>query len=114
MSKEVSQKFRDALLLQPPEHRWECPNCDLKDVTREVNPHTRFHSCSGLANITAPMVPAGTRCEVKANVREDYVGDQEVQYDNYGRPIMSITTTRDDGQDCAVLAPCAGVRGEVQ
>lgn len=101
-------------LLQPPEHHWECPNCDLKDITRESQPHSRFHSCRGLLGISAPMVPAGTNCEVRANVREDYVGDQDVQYDSTGRPIMSVTTIRDDGQDCAVLAPCAGVRGEVQ
>lgn len=102
------------LLLQPPEQHWECPNCDLKDVTREANPHTRFHSCPGLKGITAPMIPEGVRAIVVANEREDYVGNQDVHYDNEGRPIMSVTTIRDDGQDCAVLAPVAGVRGEVQ
>lgn len=90
-----------------PEQRWECPNCELKQVTHEVNPHTRFHACRGLNGLTAPMVPAGTKCEVKANVREDYVGKDDVQFDGEGRPIMAVETVRDDGNDVAVLAPCA-------
>jgi hypothetical protein len=89
------------------EHRWVCPNCDLTDVTSESQPHTRFHACRGLRGLTAPMVPAGTRCKVEAVERGDYVGKDRVQTDGEGRPVMSIVTTRDDGQDCAVLAPCA-------
>lgn len=86
---------------------WECPNCDLTDVTREGQPHTRFHACRGLAGITAPMVPAGTRCKVQALEREDYVGGEDVQRDVNGRPVMAVATTRDDGRDLAVLAPTA-------
>jgi len=98
-------------LLQAPEQRWECPNCDLKDITHEVSPHTRFHSCRGLAGITAPMVPEGTKCKVETNEREDYIGGQDVQLDGNDRPIMNVITTREDGQDCAVLAPCVQVNG---
>jgi hypothetical protein len=57
------------------------------------------------------MVPDGTRCKVEAAEREDYVGKEMVQTDGEGRPVMSVVTTRDDGQDCAVLAPCATSRG---
>lgn len=57
------------------------------------------------------MVPAGTRCKVEAVERGDYIGKDEPQYDGEGRPIMSVVTTRDDGQDCAVLAPAAWARG---
>lgn len=89
------------------EQRWECPNCTHTDVTFEASPHTRYHACRGLTGITAPMVPAGTRCKVEAVERGDYVGGQIVQTNAEGRPIMSIVTTRDDGQDCAVLAPLA-------
>jgi len=89
------------------EHRWQCPNCDLESVTHEPAPHTRFHTCRGLRGLTAPMVPAGIRCKVEAHEREDYVGKEMVQTDGEGRPVMSVVTTRDDGQDCAVLAPCA-------
>jgi hypothetical protein len=53
------------------------------------------------------MVPAGTKCKIEAVEREDYVGRDLVQRNGEGTPIMSIVTTRDDGQDCNVLAPCA-------
>lgn len=87
--------------------RWECPNCTVVDVTTEANPHTRFHSCAGLMGMTSPMVPAGTRCKIEAVEREDMVGDDIVQTDGAGRPIMAVVTTREDGQDCIVFAPLA-------
>jgi len=89
------------------ERRWECPNCDLTEVTQEQQPHTRFHACRGLAGLTAPMVPAGTRCKVEAVERGDYVRGELVQTDGNGRPVMSVVTTRDDGTDAAVFAPTA-------
>jgi len=96
-------------ILTFPERRWECPNCDFEDVTHEAEPHSRMHPCRGLKGLTAPMVPAGTKAKVEAKEREDYVGDEQVQTNNDGRPMMSVITTRDDGQDCAVLAPAAGI-----
>jgi hypothetical protein len=89
-------------LLQP-EQRWECPNCEARDVTHEARPHTRMHTCRGLKGLTAPMVPAGTRCKVEAKEREDYVGDEIVTYDGEGRPTMAVEVTRDDGNDLAVF-----------
>lgn len=89
------------------ERRWDCPNCDHTDVTRETQPHTRFHNCPGLAGLSAPMVPAGTRCKVEAVERGDYVRGEIVQTDGNGRPVMSVVTTRDDGNDVAVYAPTA-------
>lgn len=100
-----------AVLLRP-EHRWECPNCDLQEVTYDQQPHTRFHRCPGLlGGMTAPMVPAGTKAKVTAHEREDYIGDELVQLHN-GRPVMSVITEREDGQDCAVFAPTARMRAE--
>jgi hypothetical protein len=90
-----------------PERRWTCPNCTHTDVTHEANPHSRFHSCRGLKGLTAPMVPAGTRCKVEAVERGDWIGKEDVTVDGDGRPVMSIVTTRDHGQDTAVFAPCA-------
>jgi hypothetical protein len=87
--------------------RWECPNCTATDVTHEAAPHSRFHACRGLRGLTAPMVPAGTRCKVVALEREDYVGRDVVTTDGEGRPVMAVETTRDDGTDRAVFAPCA-------
>lgn len=90
------------------ESRWECPNCDLTDVTRQAGPHSRFHPCPGLHGLSVPMVPAGTRCKIEANEREDWVGQEKVQLaPENGRPYMNVVTTRDDGTDCAVYAPCA-------
>jgi hypothetical protein len=58
------------------------------------------------------MVPDGLRCKVEAVEREDYVGKEMVQTDGDGRPVMAVVTTRDDGNDVAVLAPCATARLE--
>jgi hypothetical protein len=89
------------------EHRWTCPNCAATDVTYQQTPHTRFHACRGLRGLTAPMVPAGTRCKVEAVGREDYVGGEQVTRDGEGRPVMAVEIIRDDGTDRAVYAPCA-------
>lgn len=101
-------------LLPVPEQRWSCPNCSATDVTHEAHPHTRMHACRGLKGLTAPMVPAGTRCKVEAVEREDYVGSELVQTDGEGRPVMAVLTTRDDGTDLAVLAPCATANSEAR
>jgi hypothetical protein len=90
-----------------PEHHWTCPNCTFTDVTHETAIHTRFHTCRGMYELTAPMVPAGTKCKIEAVEREDFIGDQIVQRDGRGRPVMSLVTTRDDGQDATVYAPLA-------
>ena len=89
------------------EHRWTCPNCVSTKVTREARPHTPFHPCRGLRGLMAPFVPAGTSCKVETSEREDYVGGELVQVDGNGRPVMNVITTRNDGQDCAIYAPCA-------
>jgi hypothetical protein len=96
-----------------PEHHWECPNCDFTDVTHEGKPHSRMHQCPGLKYLTAPMVPAGTRCKVEAKEREDYVAQEDVTYDGEGRPVAAVETTREDGNDVAVYAPCAHSGGGV-
>jgi len=91
---------------------WVCPNCSQQSVTHEARPHIRYHTCFGLRGLSAPFVQAGVKCKVEARDREDYVGKDIVQTDAYGRPVMSIVTTRDDGQDCMVLAPTATMRAE--
>lgn len=99
------------VLLEPPVTRWECPNCDTRSATREVDPHSRFHACPGLAGITAPLVPEGTRCKVTAHERGDYIGAEDVRYDNTGRPVMTVETVRDNGNDLIVFAPTAHMGG---
>jgi hypothetical protein len=95
-----------------PFRHWECPNCTATHITYEAEPHTAFHICKGLKGMTAPFVPAGTKCKVEAHEREDWVNDELVQTNGEGRPIMSVVTTRDDGQDCAVFPATAQLRGE--
>lgn len=85
---------------------WECPNCSVRD--RTAGAPNRFHVCPGLGGITAPLVLAGTDCRVRAQVREDYVGGELVQYDDEGRPVTAVVTERPDGSnDVVVLAPTA-------
>ena len=89
------------------ERRWACPNCDATDVTLGPATHQRFHNCRGLRGLSAPMVEAGTKAKVEALLPEDYIGKQVLHLDGEGTPVRSIVTTRDEGQDCAVLAPVA-------
>lgn len=98
-------------MLIPPARHWTCPNCPATHITREAQPHTPFHTCPGLRGLTAPYVQAGTRAKVEAVERGDYVRSDLVQTDDDGRPIMAVVTTRDDGQDCAVLVPTATASG---
>lgn len=93
-------------------HEWYCPNCGKRDQTHEPRPHSRFHVCPKLRGLTAPMLPAGTKAKVELREREDYVGTQRVRLDpERRRPVMSVVTTRDNGQDVAVFAPTATARG---
>jgi hypothetical protein len=101
-------------VLLAPVRRWDCPNCWETTVTRSARPHTPFHQCRGLAGLRAPYVTAGTVCKVEAVERGDWVGAEQVQTDADGRPWMAVVTTRDDGQDCAVLAPLAYADKEQQ
>jgi hypothetical protein len=95
-----------AVLLAPPERRWECSSCPFTDVTRQHGAHTRMHPCAGLGGLTTPMVPAGTSSKVEVREREDYIAGDLVQLHN-GRPVMSVTVTRDEGTDAVVFAPTA-------
>jgi hypothetical protein len=98
-----------AVSLLRPEQHWTCPNCAFTDVTHLPADAvaSRFHSCAGLRGLTAPMVPAGTRAKVEAVEREDYTNGDHVTRDGEGRVVMAVRTTRDDGEDRAVFAPCA-------
>lgn len=87
-------------------HRWHCPACGLEDVTSEPRPHTRMHNCPRTRGLALPMLPAGTSAKFVVNEREDYVGSERPQLDpELGRPVMSVQTVRDDGEDCTVYAP---------
>jgi hypothetical protein len=54
------------------------------------------------------MVADGVLCKIEVELAEDYQGrDRLLQYDGEGRAVSAVVTTRDDGNDRAVLAPCA-------
>lgn len=94
-------------MIVTPVHHWVCPNCTVESVTHEAQPHTRFHICTGLNGLTAPMVEAGTKVQVTAVEREDYIGTE-----NAGR-VMAVKTERFDGSnDVAVFAPTATAKAE--
>lgn len=98
-------------ILQPEQH-WECPNCNTTAVTRESRPHTQFHHCPGLKGLTAPMIREGEKAKVVSVEREDYIGKEQVRLDGDGRPVMSVITTRNEGEDCTVFAPVASLSTE--
>lgn len=84
---------------------WSCPSCDSH--ARTVDRSTPMHPCRGLAGLLVPLVPKGTKAKHERVERGDYVGSEAVSLDGDGRPVMSVVTTRDDGQDCTVFAPAA-------
>ena len=90
---------------------WVCANgCDQTAWTAPWMGN-RFHTCPKLGMLTAPLVRAGVRAKVWAQEREEYQGREMTQDDENGRPVMAVVTVRDDGQDVAVLAPCAQMWG---
>jgi hypothetical protein len=96
------------------EQFWSCPNCAALDRTTDARAQP-FHRCGGLLGLTAPLVPAGTKCKVTAHEREDFIGRelvQTVEVDGKARPVAQIRTERDEGSDCVVLAPTARIAAE--
>lgn len=53
-----------------------------------------------------PMVQDGVRAKITVVEREDYIGRERPRM-HEGRPIMAVTTTRDDGEDRVIFAPTA-------
>ena len=95
------------------DRRWECPNCDTKDVCNIKPGQARMHTCPGLKGLVAPMVPAGQACKAEAIVWEDYVGQHAaVRQNNDGTPISAVKVTREDGEDLAVFPATAIVKME--
>ncbi len=90
---------------------WECPNCDVTEVTVPLPPGaSRFHTCAGLHALSAPLIRTGTRCKVEAEERADYLGKEIQNTGDDGKPYMAVRTTRDDGEDIAVNAGLAQAR----
>lgn len=94
-------------ILKPVIREWACLSCDFEDQTRGDVAGQRMHNCPKLGGMSIALVPKGTRGEHRVNEREDYVGSESVQRNDEGRPIMSVVTVRETGQDCTVYAPTA-------
>ena len=88
---------------------WYCPNCKVTDQTRGIVPN-RFHHCAKLG-LTAPLIRGGVKAKVEIHEREDYANADRIQTTSTGRPVMNVTTTRDDGTDVLVFAPTAMGKG---
>lgn len=94
-------------LFDAPDH-WVCPNCDVTDVTPPLPAgQSRYHPCSGLHGLNAPLVREGMNVKVEAEEREDYLnGDHQATGDD-GKVYMAVRVTRDDGEDLTVNAGLA-------
>lgn len=90
--------------------RWYCPRCKIE--AEATGQGTALHKCATLAGLSVPLVPYGVSAKIEAHEREDYVGSENVRYNDEGRPIMAVVTTRNDGQDCTVYAPTAQLDAE--
>lgn len=89
---------------------WECPSCGKeKQVSGRYG--LVVHKCPKMNGMTTPYVRKGVKAKHELVLREDYVGDEMVQTDDQHRPVMSIVTTRDNGQDVRVFAPTAIAKG---
>lgn len=91
---------------------WTCPPCGLTDQSKVPVANigggaARLHPCRAFGGMLSPMVPTGTKVKITAHEREDYIGQDRVQLNASGRPIMSITVEREDGLDTVVFAPTA-------
>ena len=103
---------QDVPVFELPVHRWYCPNCDATSVTKELKPHTQYHTCPKLRFMSVPFVAVGTKAKIELNEREDYeAGDMVFKDPEMGRPVMNMITTRDEGTDVRVYAPTATARG---
>lgn len=88
---------------------WECPSCG-----KETRVGSQFgqvvHQCPKLGGMTTPYVRKGVKAKHELVLRQDFTGSELVQKDDEGRPVQSIVTTRDQGQDVRVFAPAAQMR----
>ena len=91
---------------------WECPNCHLGERTRPMPPEeARFHTCSALHGLTAPLVRVGTDCKVTAVERGDYLAGETQRTGDDGKPYMAVRTDYADGSNDLAVFPGVAVFG---
>lgn len=84
---------------------WYCPKCT--EAARTVDDSIPMHKCTYGNGMISPLIRVGTKAKIIVVEREDYVGKEDAQTDINGRPVMAITTVRDEGQDCIVFPASA-------
>lgn len=89
---------------------WECPACGKTTEVPGVYGKV-VHRCPKMGGMTTPYVRKGAKAKISLVHREDYVGNEIVQKDDQGRPVMAIVTEREDGIDTRVFAPTAIGKG---
>ena len=100
-------------ILAPAVRAWHCPACGLTDQTNDPRIAVPMHPCPKLRGLMAPMLEQGTAGKIELHEREDYIGGELVQLDpERGRPVMSMVTVRDDGQDARIYVPTATARSD--
>ena len=94
-------------LLDPTRH-WHCPLCGKLHVTQQAGQIVPTHPCPAMNGLSVPFLDDTVKSRLVVKDREDYIGDELVQTDNEGRPVMALVTERADGSnDCHVYAPTA-------
>lgn len=91
----------DVPLLLVPFEDWYCPNgCGVAERVAPLPPGaTRYHPCTRLHMLNAPLVRVGSDCINEAVEREDYLnGDTQATGDD-GKAYMAIRTVHADGHD---------------
>lgn len=86
------------------QENWECPSCARQHVTTNAGSQVPLHQCPVHAGAWVPFVPAGLKAHLRVNEREDYIGSDTPTTDAEGRVIQSVTTERNDGEDCHIFA----------
>jgi hypothetical protein len=94
--------------LIPVEQTWCCRDCSTRMRAR-TGTRTPLHECPAHNGIRLPMLAEGEHGDLRLNVRDDYVGKEDVVYDEDGQPIMSAEIVREDGNDVWAYAPAARV-----
>lgn len=94
------------------DRQWQCNSCGRQHVTKASREGVQvpLHQCAGLAGTWVPFVPAKSTAVLRLQEREDYIGKDTPFTDINGRPIQSVYTVREDGEDCHILAPTVNMQ----
>ena len=92
-------------LLKVPYEDWHCPNsCGVAERTPALPPgSSRYHACSRLHGLNAPLSRVQADCKVEAIEREDYLNGETQAMGDDGKAYMAVTTVYADGHNDLVV-----------